>query len=267
MDIGFINFSENKMLDWQSRLLFYAENFGDIFAVSDTETTGVSIATKDGEFNRVLEWALFFCYKNKEGYLEPCLDSKGDFIVVDELMNPFFHRLNKNPREKHSVTSLDDDNVDVHGITVDYLFGVGESPMGRDKLKVIPGSFKDVFELTQTLLSEVVYKTDVSVLAVFHNAPFDAGFLSFECELAGLSPFESYFGIVDTMELAFKVMNKKRMSLDVLYEWGKENQEEHIKDIERPLHTAIIDSMILQQVYNVLLGAYKSKKQELNNPV
>ena len=261
--VGFVNFKESNILGWQKALLDYCNKYGDLFFVSDTETTGIEVRDEIDGFNRVIEWSGCFCYKNEDGYLEVCKDENGEEICIDEVVNPFYHVLKKSPRERQSITYIPEGASKTNGITLDYLF-LEKSKDGKDyaahrqKLDKIPSSFRDVFLVIQAVLSDVVSKTDNTITAVFHNAPFDVKFLDFECDLAGVSSFESYFGVVDTMDMSKQILKESKMSLDSLYEWGKENCPHLTTEVERPIHTAMIDSLILVQAYNILVYAYKN---------
>lgn len=278
MESGLINFNKDNILSWQNCLLDYSTKYGELYFISDTETTGVEIRNDEDGYNRVLEWSGCFCYKNEDGFLEICKDEKGNEIAVDEVVNPFFHRTGKSPKENLSIKYVPKESTKTHGLTLDYLFaekgtgdkkkstnagGEGESEtiketIHRESLPHMPGSFKDVFSTVLALLSEVVSKTDNITHAVFHNAPFDFKFLDMECEMAGFSSFESYFCVTDTMDMAKKILKIHKMSLDRVYDWGKENCPHLINDVDRPIHTAMIDSLILVQVYNVLVYAHKN---------
>ncbi|MGQ0455897.1 MAG: DNA polymerase III subunit epsilon [Hyphomicrobium sp.] len=82
---------------------------------------------------------------------------------------------------------------------------------------------------------------------VIHNAIFDVGFLNFELERAGLKPLE-FDRVVDTLALARRKHPAGPNSLDALCKrYG-------IDASRRDKHGAIIDSLLLAQVYVELLG-------------
>lgn len=252
-----INFPDKKLSDWQESLAEYARQYGAIYAVSDTETTGVLIIDKKtNKFNRLLEWSICFAYECN-GFLKPCLDSQGEAIVIDEPINPFVHSSPPKPKQKLSVHTVPPDSTDVHGITDDFLFGNDEGEKGRPKLEYCAPNFSTVYDCVRSLFSEPVLKSgDIPIILVFHKAKFDIGFLNHECETWELPLIESIFGVVDTLKLAEKVFRKAELngsySLDSLYEYGKEKYPELINHIDRPIHSALIDSMILLDVYNII---------------
>lgn len=252
---GLVNFPETKMDQWRQVLVQYARTYGALFLISDTETTGTSpVDSESGLFHRVLEWSMFFCYRDENGFFQPCLDGKGDLICIDEPINPFLSQGDLNSKRRRSVSTIE--NSFVHGITMEYLFGESPGKVARPKLKSAAPSFAMVMQTVLVLLSfDEFQQGKVPVTLVFHNAPFDIRFLTHECELWGLSPVESYFGVMDALEFAKKIIPKTvigKYNLDNIFDYGKREFPELIDAIERPTHTALIDSLILRQVLNVI---------------
>lgn len=82
---------------------------------------------------------------------------------------------------------------------------------------------------------------------VIHNAPFDMGFLNFELELAGKSVLQMS-RVVDTLALARRKHPAGPNSLDALCKrYGVDMSK-------RTKHGALIDCMLLAEVYVELLG-------------
>lgn len=267
-----INFADSNLSKWRSALQGYAEMYGHIFIVSDTETTGTSyIDKRTKEFHRVVEWSSIFMYKDDEGFLKPCTDRTGQIICVDEPINPFLGSSNPNPKMKRSIKAIPADSVEVHGITEGYLFGEADSKQlnmdGSQKdaggLGVRPAtgkiaaSFDVVYSTILALLSSDPFRLgQAEVTLVFHNAHFDMSFLNIETEIWGMKYLESYFSVVDTWKLAKALVPASDIgsyTLDACFEFVKSRYPESIEEMERPVHTALIDANILAQAYNGLV--------------
>jgi DNA polymerase III epsilon subunit-like protein len=261
------NLSENKLTSWRECLREYGKEHPIIYAVSDTETTGVSILDKrDKVFNRIVEWAVCFCYPDEKGILHPCIDKSGSVIAIDEPINPFIHAKKPTAKQKNSIDKVPADSTEVHGITLDYLFGESDGARHRPKLQCSAPTYPTVLESVNALLSEDIFRMcDSLVVMVFHNSDFDVNFLNHESETWNLPLFESYFGVADTLKLAKRIFTKEEVggsySLDSLYEYGKRNYPHLIDNVDRPIHSAIIDVMITVQVYNIIRTRALEKNQ------
>ncbi len=82
---------------------------------------------------------------------------------------------------------------------------------------------------------------------VIHNAAFDIGFLNFELETIGLAPL-SFDRVVDTLALARRRHPAGPNTLDALC------KRYNIDNSKRVKHGALMDSLLLAQVYVELLG-------------
>ena len=130
-----------------------------------------------------------------------------------------FHRYLNPERDIHR------DAVAVHGLTLEFL---------RDK-----PSFKDVAD------EFLEFVGDAPLVA--HNASFDLGFLNAELERAA-RPLLSASRVVDTLALARRRHPAGPNSLDALCKrYG-------IDTSERVKHGALLDSLLLANVYVELLG-------------
>ena len=81
---------------------------------------------------------------------------------------------------------------------------------------------------------------------IIHNADFDIGFLNNELRLVGRSAITN--PVVDTVSLARRVLNTRVANLDYLCRRFK------IDLSERDLHGALLDSLLLSEVYLELKG-------------
>jgi DNA polymerase-3 subunit epsilon len=153
--------------------------------------------------------------------------AKGDRVIelgCIEIVNRIptgreFHRYLNPERDIHP------DAVAVHGLTPDFL---------KDK-----PLFKDVAEDFLTFIGEAPL--------IMHNASFDVGFLNAELEHAG-RPLLSTGRVVDTLALARRRHPAGPNSLDALCRrYGIDNSE-------RTKHGALVDSLLLANVYVELLG-------------
>lgn len=82
---------------------------------------------------------------------------------------------------------------------------------------------------------------------VIHNARFDIGFLNFELEMAGLPPL-LFDRVVDTLALARRKHPAGPNNLDALC------RRYGIDNTKRVKHGALVDSLLLAEVYVELLG-------------
>lgn len=78
-----------------------------------------------------------------------------------------------------------------------------------------------------------------------HNAEFDISFLNYEIKNIDpkISDIGSFCKIIDTLVMARKIFPGKKNSLDAL------SKRYNIKNIERKLHSAVIDAKILSKIY------------------
>jgi DNA polymerase-3 subunit epsilon len=157
------------------------------------------------------------------------LEAKGGDRLIEigcvELINRFpsgveFHRfLNPETKEVHA------DAFRIHGISTEFL---------KDK---------------------PVFKTEVDTFLDFigdapliiHNATFDIGFLNMEFERLN-KPSLDMGRVIDTLQLARRKFPGAPASLDALC------KRFNIDNTQRTKHGAIVDSLLLAQVYVELLG-------------
>lgn len=114
---------------------------------------------------------------------------------------------------------------DIHGISTEFL---------KDKpvFKKVAQDFLDFIAADQL---------------VIHNAQFDIGFLNFELELVGWPPI-GMERVVDTLALARRKHPGSKVNLDALCKlYGIDNSK-------RTKHGALMDSLLLADVYVELLG-------------
>lgn len=250
-----VNLDAAKILRWSKVLEVEAKKHGELFLCSDTETTGTRLVDpKTKLFCRVLEWSMCFCYKDERGVFHQILDEKGCEIIIDEPINPFIEKSHSKKQQK-SINYIPPDSVEVHGITEEYLFGENVEGI-RPTLPRPAATFVFVFEALMELLNFPYFRTgDLKVHLVFHNANFDVGFINQEMSMNGLPPIETYFLVICSfVDMAKKILNTNQvdnMSLNTLSEWVSSRYPEHTKQVDRPLHTALIDSLIL---VNVMTG-------------
>lgn len=263
-DIPLVNLSFEKLIKYRGALEASAKDKGDIYICSDTETSGTEIVeSSSGLFNRVLEWSMVFAYKDELGLLKPILCEDGEMVVMDEPVNPFIEKAVTKKQEK-SIDSLSAENVRIHGINIDYLFGKSEGLKSRPILPVKAAPFNAVHYAFVMLLDFEDYRCgDVMAHLVFHNAPFDIKFLNHESEMCNLDKVESLATVIDTLDYAkrfFSPQEVKNNSLDSIFEYGVAKFPEHIEKTDRPIHTALIDSLILLQAYNTIVLHKKQKE-------
>lgn len=111
----------------------------------------------------------------------------------------------------------------VHGLSEEFL---ADKPVFTD----IVGDFLQYIEGAELII---------------HNAAFDVGFLDHELKLAGRQwgNIKKYCQVIDTLVLARKLHPGQKNNLDALC------KRYDIKNFNRELHGALLDSEILAQVY------------------
>ncbi len=157
------------------------------------------------------------------------LDARGGDRLVEigciELLNRFptgveFHRfLSPENKEVHP------DAVRIHGISTEFL---------RDK---------PLFKTEVTAFLDFIGDDQL----IIHNAPFDIGFLNMELERLKKPPLQMT-RVTDTLQLARRKFPGAPASLDALC------KRFSIDNTQRTKHGAIVDSLLLAQVYVELLG-------------
>ncbi|UKA04651.1 hypothetical protein [Photobacterium damselae] len=265
--------------------------------ISDTETTGLKPfgdnKNKDIK-DRLIEVAFIF-YKMENGRLEKLVDDHGDFIYFHEYINPF----QETPAELaryNSIKSIPQFLYRTHGISDDFLAGkkgLLDSNLNETSFN-LPKS-APTFDMIKPIISKMLCigeKKNGTIFYVAHNGIFDTNFLSAEwskCEQyhenhQQPAAFESYVTLIDTLPLIremyptvaalghayqqkphYNQATKINYKLDFLIEFYQ------CHNVERDVHGALIDSMILADVYQAMLDdeAYislplvKSMKQNI----
>lgn len=157
------------------------------------------------------------------------LDAKGGDRLIEigcvELINRFpsgeeFHRfLNPETKEVHP------DAFRIHGISTSFL---------KDK---------PIFRTEVDAFLEFIGDDPL----IIHNAPFDIGFINMELELVKRAPL-SMNRVVDTLQLARRKHPGGPNTLDALC------KRYNIDNSKRDKHGAIVDSLLLAEVYIEMTG-------------
>jgi|AntDeeMinimDraft_5_1070356.scaffolds.fasta_scaffold12275_2 DNA polymerase III epsilon subunit-like protein len=262
-----VNFKESKLESWRSLLSAAAREYGNIYIFIDTETTGTSTFDDNlAQYHRVLEFSCVFTYRDRDGFCHVIKDQRGSPVCIDEPMNPFVDAdSSKSAIAKKSVNKLSEDNIRVHGLSIPFLFGEeeGPAPFRRSQLKHPAPSYTQVFDAFSKLISFDGYMDDnIDIYGVFHNAPFDLRFLNQESDIFQKHIFESFFCSIDTQVAAKKILPKRLVklkdsskasySLDRCYEAVLDMHPDVVNAVDRPIHTALIDSMITLEMFNGL---------------
>lgn len=247
-----IDLDDSTIYQWREVIAETARS-RRIFVLSDTETTCNQKKTADGRFNRVLEWSMIVCVENEDKTLSLLHDKKERPIYIDQPINflatePGLQKLTK------STTKVQPEALKTHGITPAYLMGESEGEHGRVLLPHEAPNFKTVMAGVKSLFSEMSYsRPQEAPVMMFFNAPFDVGFLELEAELWEIPNVQSYFAIVDLLVLVKKHCDfLKKKSLDSAYEWAEKVCSDY-QHIERPYHSALVDSSIMLPVYNAIV--------------
>jgi len=96
---------------------------------------------------------------------------------------------------------------------------------------------------------------------IIHNADFDVEFLNLELSRAGLPPVEQHCrSIFDTLKFAKELHPGKKNSLDALCE------RYQVDNSHRTLHGALLDAMLLAEVYLAMTRGQDSLAIDLDSP-
>jgi DNA polymerase III subunit epsilon len=127
------------------------------------------------------------------------------------------------------------------------------NPDGRD----VPQEAVNIHGITGAFLKDKpLFKTEVTAfldfigddILIIHNAPFDIGFLNMELERVGKLPI-MMTRVLDTLQLARRKHPGAPATLDALC------KRYNIDNTKRTKHGAIVDSILLAEVYVELIGA------------
>jgi DNA polymerase III epsilon subunit-like protein len=246
-----------KLSEWLEVINDAVVRCGDVYALSDTETTSVHLSEIKGDVqynHRILEYAfLFYVYDSEAQKLVPLADSDGEHIYFHELCN-FFAETEEFRTKRFSIKSIPEDGVHVHGITEGYLLSEDKSPKKRPKLGRMAMPFGETFPVALRMFqTEAVFERESPIKLVFHNSFFDTGFFNSELRMHGMPPIESYALIVDTLVESQRIIpGLENYKLDNLYALACEFYNE--KPLPRPFHDAKTDSEMLAPVLSMLLA-------------
>ncbi|MCR3754629.1 MAG: DNA polymerase III subunit epsilon [Candidatus Westeberhardia cardiocondylae] len=106
----------------------------------------------------------------------------------------------------------------------------------------------DSFLLDKPTFGEIVHQFLCFIRdseLICHNAPFDLGFINYEISMlhGSFGKVEDFCKIIDTLKLARKMFPGKRNNLNALCE------RYSIDNAQRTLHSALLDSKILANVF------------------
>lgn len=139
-----------------------------------------------------------------------------------------------NPERDSEVGALE-----VHGLTTEFL-------SDKPKFAEIAGAFLD-------------YVKDAEI--IIHNASFDLGFLDAELERLSLPEFKRHVeSVTDTLLMARNMYPGKRNSLDALCD------RLGISNTHRTFHGALLDAVLLSEVYLAMTRGQDSLSMEISMP-
>ena len=229
----------------------------------------------------------FIFYKKIDGKLEQLVDADGDLIFFHEYINPFRESASELSRY-NSVKTVPSFLHGLHGITDEFLDakkGLLDSGLNETSFKLPKPA--PTFDQVKPILSKLLCTADDTKGKVFyiaHNGTFDTNFLSAEwakCEQyhennPQPAAFESYVSLIDTLSTikdmypTFSVFGqayqqkphydpliKVNHKLDFLTEFYQCN------NTDRDVHGAMVDSLILADVYQSMLDDDRYKNLNL----
>lgn len=279
---------------WEKKIKEIRSSGKNIYIVGDTETTGgvssgaISVFEKAeqeyrGKRHRIIEMGFIFCVKDEDGLFIPIKDNDGDNIFFHEYINPYAEDDEKK-RRLNSIDGMPNSAFHVHGISIDFLFGKGY--MDGLKLEKPAPTIQDVV-LDFLKLTTVSDDLEGDVYGVFHNAPFDFTFMDSELENCEdefgnkvirfqdlvipydtINFFKAVLSMDELVELKEKAGVKKgKYSLDTLREIFTSLGYMNNENIDRTLHGAYKDSLLLIELYNGVQRYLIDKNQALKKTV
>lgn len=298
----------HKASKWREIIYHVLESGKNVIWVGDTETTGTEPkgdrANKDIR-DRILEIALLAYVGNGTIIERPLLDEDGQQIFFHEYINPFKED-HKILDRYNSIKHVPNEVLYVHGINESFLngnSGLLDSKLNETNFK-LPQPAKTFSEIKPALeyisCVDLCNKVKGRLCLLAHNAMFDIEFL--DCEYSkteflhegntAFSGFESYFMPIDSLQLIREMYSREEIRAAVkphimnklkdLEGAGKKIAIGHnleflryfyeVDDIERNVHGAMIDSVILGEVYKKMTEDPKYKdlavvKNLIRNPV
>ncbi|ELP5898507.1 hypothetical protein QTV49_000381 [Vibrio vulnificus] len=286
----------NKIEHWRDIIRSVLQSGKNVIWVGDTETTGTEPkgdrANKDIR-DRVLEIALLAYVGNGTIIEKPLLDDEGLQIFFHEYVNPFKEDT-KILERYNSIRYIPNEVLYVHGINESFLngkTGLLDSKLNETDFK-LPKPAKTFSEIKPALeyLSCVDLCNEVKgrLCLLAHNAPFDIEFL--DCEYnkteylhegnTAFAGFESFFTPIDSLQLIKEMYTRDEIRAAVKPHVMKKLQDlesagtkitiahnleflryfYEVDDIERDVHGAMIDSVILGEVYKKMTEDNKYKE-------
>ena len=275
-----------KINEWRGIVRNTLANGKNVIWVGDTETTGTEPkgdrANRDLK-DRLLEIAMI-AYIGTGTVIEcPLIDSEGEQIFFHEYVNPFI----EDPKildRYNSIREIPYGAFRVHGIDVGFLEGKSglkdsfnqESDFKLSKPAKTFSDIKPALEwLTCTDLSNIL---DGRSCLLAHNCAFDATFLDCEWIKTELlhdnntefACFESYFSLIDSLTIIKEMYSRTEIGTElslkpIIFEKFKIATAQKripighgleflryfygVDNISRDVHGALVDSLILAEVY------------------
>ncbi|RIY32532.1 hypothetical protein CKF54_04640 [Psittacicella hinzii] len=200
-----------------------------------------------------------FC-KNSLAWAKLVHHLKFDCYFMDTETTGMTKEAGKQPSEGHRIITLGmvpmlNDHLNIQDVAsmVDEVFNPEGVEIEYEAYKVHGFKNKDLVDAPVfKSFAERFVRMVMGKVLIIHNAPFDLSFLNMELKRAGY-PFEveDICLVIDSLVLARSIYHG-RASLDALSERFEVN-------IERELHGALLDSIILADVYTRMLNSLQEE--------
>lgn len=285
-----------KLQEWREIIRQTMASGKNVIWVGDTETTGTE---PKGDRNnkdlkdRLLEVAMMAFEGEGTSITKPLLDSEGKQIYFHEYVNPFIEEQRILDRY-NSIREIPYAAYRVHGIDVPFLegkAGLKDSNLNETDFR-LPKPAKTFYEIKPALewltCADLCNELKGRACFLAHNCPFDAEFMDCEfikCELvhdgnSAHASFESYFTLIDSLVLIREMYTRNEIGAAIkpntqLKLTKKEEEGSRVPighsleflryfyeadEIERDVHGALIDTVILAEVYKRMVDDERYKQ-------
>ncbi|RIY33857.1 hypothetical protein CJP74_00730 [Psittacicella melopsittaci] len=211
--------------------------------------------------------------KNSLGWVKKIHAQRADCFFMDTETTGMTREAGKRPSDNHRIITLGmvpmfNDSLNLNDLEsmVDEVFNPEEVEIDFEAYKVHGFKNKDLVGAPLfSSFAERFVRLVMGKVLIIHNAPFDLDFVDMELKRAGYNfVVEDICLVIDSLVLA-RSLYQGRASLDALSERFEVN-------IARELHGALLDSMILAEVYTRMLNSlqeewYDDKNKNFRSPI
>ncbi|MCY9860937.1 hypothetical protein OTK49_00080 [Vibrio coralliirubri] len=286
----------NKIPEWREIIRKTMASGKNVIWVGDTETTGTE---PKGDRNnkdlkdRLLEVAMMAFEGVGTSITKPLLDSEGNQIFFHEYVNPFIEDERVLTRY-NSIRDIPYSAYRIHGIDKQFLegkAGLKDSNLVETDFR-LPTPARTFYEIKPALewltCADLCNELKGRACFLAHNCKFDAEFMDCEfikCEFmhdgnSAFASFESYFMLIDSLALIKEMYSRSEIGAVLKHHIAaklavKEKEGNRVPighsleflryfyeadEIKRDVHGALIDTVILAEVYKQMVNDDRYKQ-------